>query len=389
MLNISFFITAFSSIFWLIYSLRFINIQALSTGNTELLFQSLIIILLPIALVWGVFSVIKSHFTEQKVFHCLYNSLNQIRKNIEDTTELSQNLVNTQSEIKNGFLFQEFNFLISDINEILSDIIKRSNSVSSAQLEHLWAQTSGGERWIMAKTFIEIVDYQSEFSSHLRQKALKDSLLKGNILEFCARYKTIKALLKNSHNEIFYNIIVSGALGKTFDILNSIAENLSSQDLPPSYTEKNTRQPEPVKQNFFKPAEENLEFPSFLSNPENNTPDISPAPIKIEPTMDKSEETDDNLKAIRDEILALEPPETEEEHIIEHITPAPVITGFTQTQMALRDIKNSAQNKPETEKRTPIISLEELEKEINSSPENNYDEYAYPFGAWLDGKKNK
>ena len=41
------------------------------------------------------------------------------------------------------------------------------------------------------------------------------------------------------------------------------------------------------------------------------------------------------------------------------------------------------------EKNKKIISLDELEKEIDASPDNNYDEYAYPFGAWLDDKNHK
>ena len=51
--------------------------------------------------------------------------------------------------------------------------MKRSNSTSSAQLEHLWFQTAGGQRWIIAKTFIEITDYQAGFSDHLQEKAYK------------------------------------------------------------------------------------------------------------------------------------------------------------------------------------------------------------------------
>lgn len=388
MLNVSFFITAFSSIFWLIYSLRFLDFQKLSAGNSELLFQGVIIVLLPIALLWGIFSVIKSHITEQKVFYCLYNSLNQIKKDSDNVSEISQTLINNQTDLKNGFLFQEFNFLVSDINEILSDIIKRSNSVSSAQLEHLWSRTSGGERWIMAKTFIEIVDYQTEFSSHLYQKAQKDPLLKGNILEFCARYKTITTLLKNNNSEIFYNIIESGALGKVFDILKSISEKLSSPNANTAFVEKPIHQEKP-RPDFSTPLESSLEFPSFLSNPESSSAedDLPPSSAKIEPTISHNEEIDEGLSAIRREILSPEPASEEKAPIIEPV--APVITGFTQTQIALRDIKNSSSKPEKEERKIPVISLEELEKEIDASPENNYDEYAYPFGAWLDGKKNK
>lgn len=55
--------------------------------------------------------------------------------------------------------------------------------------------------------------------------------------------------------------------------------------------------------------------------------------------------------------------------------PKPAVSPATQT---IRKEKNKK-----------IISLDELEKEIDASPDNNYDEYAYPFGAWLDDKNHK
>lgn len=383
MLNISFFIATFSSIFWLIYSLRFVNFQMLSTLNSEVLFQSVIIILLPIAVIWGVFSVIKSHLTEQKVFHCLYNSLNQIKKSTDSATEIGQNLINTQKDLKGNLLFQQFDFLISDINEILSDIIKRSNSVSSAQLEHLWTRTTGGERWIMAKTVIEIVDYQPDFSIHLSKKAQKDPVLKGNILEFCARYNTIINLLKTNNNQLFSNIIETGALGKVYEIIKSIAGKLNTPSAATSSVEKTPLKEEISQPTYFNQTEELLEFPSFLSKREDSTPTISSPHINSYPQ--ETNDIDTGLRAIREEILS------SKENEDTHTKPSePVITGFTQTQIALRDIKNtSSEKESKSERKIPIISLEELEKEINSSPENNYDEYAYPFGAWLDGKKNK
>ena len=60
--------------------------------------------------------------------------------------------------------------------------------------------------------------------------------------------------------------------------------------------------------------------------------------------------------------------------------------------MAIRNIKKPtlAQPSPSTPKRqAPVISIDEIEKEINASPENNFEDMAYPFGAWSNGKKNK
>ena len=387
MLNISFFLATFSSISWLIYSLRIINFQSISAGNSDALFQNMMTVLFPIAVVWGIFYIIRNHLTEQKVFHCLYNSLNQVKKSTDAVQEIGQALADSERETRNSFLLQEFNLLISDINEILSDIIKRSNSVSSAQLEHLWTRTAGGERWIMAKTFIEIIDFQRDFSQHLYTKALKDSLLKGSILEFVSRYSTLKTLLKANNSIIFYNIIEYGAIGKVFEILTPMAEKLEKEVHSPEKTSATKKfSPIPIETSpSFSSSEENLEFPSFLSQEEDKTPTLSSPIIESEPKT--SEEIDAGLRAIREEILSPYPA-NEEQKIKAPSTPT--ISSFTQTQMALRSIKNQYPEEPKkAERKTPVISLDELEREINASPENNYDEYAYPFGAWLDGKKHK
>ena len=145
MLNISFFTAAFVSISWLIYSSRYLNIfNLIKEANIEQLYQSTIVIFLPIIVIWGVFALIRNHFTDKRVSKYIYNLLDQVNKNTTTAINLSNSLKETDDKLKNGFMLQEFNLLISDINEILSDIIKRSNSASSTQLEHLWTRTAGG-----------------------------------------------------------------------------------------------------------------------------------------------------------------------------------------------------------------------------------------------------
>lgn len=373
MLNISFFIATFSSIIWAIYCLKFLSLSALSEATgSDALYHGIFILLFPIAVVWGIFALIKSYFENKRNSYYFYHLLDQIKKNTETLSAVSQNLSIAETNIKSGFILQQFDMLISDINEILSDIIKRSNSVSSAQIEHLCERAAGGERWIMAKTFIEITNYQPYFSDHLQEKAVKDSLLKGSILEFYTRYKTIRHLLSNEESQkIFFNMIEFGALGKVFEILTPIAEALSQNKT----TVNNVVRPEiPVVTNAETPAE----FPSFLS--QDNSPHFEQK--DTEPTLSptSSEEIEAGLKAIREELYASSENKEKE----------PVISNFTQTQMALRSIKNiKPEEKPAAKQRkTPVISLDELEQEINSSPDNNYDEYAYPFGAWLNDKKN-
>ena len=85
-----------------------------------------------------------------------------------------------------------------------------------------------GERWLIAKTFIETYNFQTGFAGHLLQKAQKDSLLRGSILEFEARIKSLCRLLEiHDTQRIFYNMVEYGALGKVYGIISPIASQLS------------------------------------------------------------------------------------------------------------------------------------------------------------------
>lgn len=380
MLNLPFFIAAFTSVFWMFYSIKQFHLSIFAESTPEQIFQTVFILTFPLAIIWGIVALIKSSNTEREFFRYIYLLADQIKKNTESTANLEKALSASAIDLKGGVTLQEFNTLIADTNEILSDIIKRSNSISSAQLEHLWTRTAGGERWLMAKTFIEINSYQSDFTAHLEKKANKDILLKGSILEFVTRYKTLLTLLEtHDTKKIFYNMIEYGALGKVSEILAPVATALSTQK--PLNTKEETVVKEPSVQpqaETFSLTEEPMSFPSFLSQPE----DTSTPTSKINT---EENNIDAGLRAIREEILITD--STKKEPVAPS---APIISDFTQTKNALRDLHTPINsNNREMTKKAPVISLDELEEEINASPDNNYDEYAYPFGAWLNEKNNK
>ena len=272
MLNISFFIAAFSSIFWLIYSLNFIYAPL---PNMEQLYRSVLIIALPIILIWGLFITIRSYYAAQNASARTFAILEQLKKQTENMETLGCALLSAEKEIKNGFILREFDTLIADANEILADIIKRSNSISSAQMEHLWSRTAGGERWLIAKTFIETYNFQSGFTEHLLQRAQKDPLLKGSILEFQARIKGLYRLMEVYDTQrIFYNIIASGALGRTYELITPIAEKLTQAKNIEEKPKRKTAnvQPSVTTANgkiYTLTEEQDISFPSFLTRPAN------------------------------------------------------------------------------------------------------------------------
>lgn len=321
---------------------------------------------MPILLIWGIFAVIKNYYSANSSSRQINKTLVQLNRNIEAVNALGNALLNTEIELKSSFALREFDTLVSDANEVLSDIIKRSNSISSTQMEHLWSRTAGGERWLIAKTFIETYNFQPGFTEHLLQKAQKDSLLKGSILEFHTRYQNLHELLDTfDKQKLFYNMIEFGAFGKVYRIITPIAETLYTSNKENSAQNKSTYRPATPELPL---TEEPLSFPSFfneeqrLKAPSNKTQRQQIA----EPALSASQQ---------------------------NISPAPIINSFANTQSALHSFKQMEapyfdnSTPANTQPKRKIISLDELEKEINASPENNYDEYAYPFGTWSDEKK--
>ncbi len=367
MLNISFFITIFSSIVWVFFCSSKVSSQAFSQANSvEALYQSIAIYTLPLLTIWGIFALIKLFYNQKQLTEQFYILLKHLKNG-------SENGANTSSskEISNEVALQEFSILLSDTNEILSDIIKRSNSVSTAQLEHLWNRTSEGERWLLAKTFIEINNFQSDFAKNLTQKAQKNTLLKGSILEFGQRYKDLHSIINIfDKQKLFYNMVEYGPLGKVYNILTPVIDSLYNKNTVVKETP--IKEPAPIQKTIL---EEQTTFPSFLSKPSEEIV----AEVEETSKIDEKEQTiAEGLQAIRDELI----PNKEEKEF----TPAPSIISFSHTQAALRNIKQQNTKKaietPKTQPKQNIISLEELEKEINASPDNNYNELAYPFGAW-------
>ena len=385
MLNFSLFAAVSSSIMWIIYSFKYIGLQ---NPAIDSLYQIVIIASLPLLVIWGIFAITHSLNKEKNLILRLNYFLELSKKNQDSLLLLNNHSKDISKELKSNFILQQSDILISDINESISEIIKRTNSISSSQIENLWNRAHQGQRWLIAKTFIETYNYQADFINHLKYKLEKDILLKGSVLEFCSRYQNILTLLEKYDNEkILYNTIEYGALGKIYNILSPIVAEISKNTSSQPQPTQEAKAPSNDKSDFSDSL-----FPSFLTsdsyispikNEEQNTkeetikaPEIkAPAITETKPSFETNTiNIEEGLRAIRKELTS-----TNNEQTTKNIPIAPKLSTFTQTQTALRAIKNDRPHH--------IISVDELEREVNASPDNNYDKNPNPLGAVLNDKK--
>lgn len=230
-LAFSFFAAIFSSLLWLIYAVAYVQdntvgIKFSSLGIVDISIYVALVVL-PVLVLWMVFGYINQHINNQKTSKALYQLFLQLRKNQEYTDLIARIMLESEQQIKDGFILNRIDILISDMNELIAEIINRAALASRDQIESLWSRVRNGGKWALGKVIIEINQNQPNFQMRLYEKSQNDVVLAGTILEFCARYQNILTLLtKHDGERVFLNVIETGVFGKVFTILAPLADEI-------------------------------------------------------------------------------------------------------------------------------------------------------------------
>lgn len=401
MLAILFFITIFSSLTWAIYVVLYLNSQLAGNDLSSLAVSEVALyiglLLVPIWVLWQIYSLISQHKNNVGIQKKLLDLYNQMKKNQDYTDLVVRVMLDAEHEIKDGFVINKFDVFIADMNEILADIVQRCNAASSMQMEQLWSKVKNGERWAIAKRLIETSKSHNDFASYLQEKSKKDTVFKGTLLEFCYRYQNLTALLeKHDRDRVFITILETGVMGKAFSILAPIVdaidftyENIDTkeQEETINVSEHILQMQEPErtepsisiwkKLNPFKQSKQNK---SNVVYDEKNDDDFFAA---LEKSMTSPEEKHQNYKNNTDE--------NTENQELPHLgllsSHKDEIEDFTPRLTLSADMTD--------EKTEPFIEMENNDKQIEQTEElkiqnsNNDDNFAYPFGNWINEENYK
>ena len=231
MLALAFFLSVFSSLFWLIYAGLFVADKLGGIPLTGLsLFDAALytsFLLLPVFFIWAVFGYVNQYINNRAFGRNIVSLLSHMKKNLDYTDLLARVMLESEQEIKDGFILNKFDIFVADMNEILAEIIKRAGIASSEQIENLWAKVQNGGKWSFGKVLIEVSQTQGEFQLRMFNRAQGDTILSGSILEFVARYQALIALLeKHDKEHVFLNLIETGVFGKVYSIFAPVSEEI-------------------------------------------------------------------------------------------------------------------------------------------------------------------
>ena len=228
---VSFFALIFSSLLWFIFALKFVlsslgNTPFFAAGTSNIL-AYICIVCLPVFLIWLVFSYVNQYLQNKTVNQQLYKLFGQMKKNQDYSDLLARVLIETEQQVKDGFMLGKFDLLVADMNELLAEIIRCTNIASSEQIERLWNKVQNGGKWSFGKVIIEVNNAQPNFQMRIYEKACTDIVLAGTIMEFCARYLSVVNMLeKHDREKVFLNIIETGVMGKVFSIFAPISDEV-------------------------------------------------------------------------------------------------------------------------------------------------------------------
>ena len=403
MLTLLFFISCFSSLIWLIYAGLFVHARFATVDMTSVEAYTLALyaglVLIPIWIVWQVFGFINQYMKTKSTDKKLEQLFTQMKKNQDYTDLVVRVMLDAEHEIKDGFVIGKFDVFVADMNEILADIAQRSNAASSVKIGELWARVKNGERWSIAKTFIENAKAHADFEGYLKDKAARDKIFKGTLLEFCARYQNLSNMLeKHDRDRVFITILQTGVMGRVYAMLAPIALGIENAQ----NTEEFDEEPAPEEKDFeVSPSIEKMEAP------------IEEKPVslfkKINPFSAKKKEKKQTLKVSEEKIEektdddaffdALKKSMTEdgENTKQEPVLSAPVEDDEPRFEISL----DSAAD----EKEEPLIEADDddleahqqrslqafLDEPVASKEDSMQEEdedLAYPFGGWTD-EENK
>lgn len=449
MLAFSFFAAIFSSLLWLIYSLAYIGdntigVKFSSLGLTDVSIYTALVIF-PIIVIWVVFGNITQYLNLRNINKNLFHLFKQMKKNQDYTDLIARIMLESEQQIKDGFILNRIDILIADMNELIAELISRASLASFEQIENLWGKVRNGGKWALGKVIIEVSQSQPNFDMRIFEKSQRDAVLAGTILEFCARYQNILSLLeKHDKERVFLNVVETGVFGKVYSILAPLADEIRCHR-EASFSANCDNQTSSVEQNkvyspaptSYRPPQEERKNPilsgiSKLGSLLKKEKQVSrsevaaaaerdPFSIALERSFGSNDEPE--LLAVTEPKFEFSAQAEEEPHFDEPRLASPfteeapeiflrekedaprdeIIIGSPDDENTIPPLIINRENEPfemSQEEEQPVITstqktLNNLRKEweimrqesTNEEPatkEENNENFTYPFGGWTD-----
>lgn len=266
-IGFSFFVSTFATFIWLIFCSFYMleklhGVDFLQLGLFDLSLYVAIAVL-PVLMIWTVFSHVNNYVSTKINNKKLSKLFEQLKRNQDYSDLIARALIESEQGIRAGFALSRLDLVISEINEILSEIILRAKIAPEAEVQEAWFKVTNGEKWALGKIVVNHNMKNVNFSKELTLNSNNDSILAGSILDLQARYNNLlKFLEKYDRDNIFQDSIEKGILGKVLSIILPVADTIKagrSQTREPYFSPSSTTRQDSmstINNNIAKPKKQ-------------------------------------------------------------------------------------------------------------------------------------
>ena len=347
------------------------------------------LIIIPVWAIWQIFGLISQYKTNHGVEKKLLQLFNQMKKNQDYTDLVVRVMLDAEHEIKDGFVVNKFDVFISDMNEILADIVQRCNAASSIQMEQLWAKVKNGERWAIAKRLVETSKNHNDFTIYLTEKSQKDEIFRGTILEFCYRYQNLNALLeKHDRDRVFITILETGVMGKAYSILAPVADVMAIN------SEKEQAIEETPEQIDVSPRILEMKEPERSESTTSIWNKLNPFKKDNKIVVSEQENPDDDFFAALEK--SMNSPEQTHQNYQNDVEQEKSIDDYPRFDFASESTNDNLEprlnillTEDNSEEPIKVESPDTKDNPEESKPINRETDFAYPFGGWVNEENYK
>ena len=172
---------------------------------------------LPVLFLWVAVGLIYNAMTLYKHGNTVNLLLAQTRRSADHAEVMARTMMETQVQTRSALVLHNADLFISELNDLLSDIVVRLGLIQPAHTEIVWQRVGDGNRWAFCKILLQNAENSPKFKDDLQNQLKRDEILSNAVRTFCYRFEQMFTMLERHDFEHYLTkIFEEGSLGRVY-----------------------------------------------------------------------------------------------------------------------------------------------------------------------------
>ena len=245
---------------------------------------------LPVLFLWVAVGLIYNAMTLHKHGNTVNLLLAQTRRSADHAEVMARTMMETQVQTRSALVLHNADLFISELNDLLSDIVVRLGLIQPAHTEIVWQRVGDGNRWAFCKILLRNAENSPKFKDDLQNQLKRDEILSNAVRTFCYRFEQMFTMLERHDFEHYLTkIFEEGSLGRVYSRFVDACREIDGRQTV--FAREDPVEPETPS---FQEAEVEMNEEAFpesapVSDPVAFVPESEPV-VPTSPSLERAEE---------------------------------------------------------------------------------------------------